>query len=38
MKMDLEEVERGALDWIDLAQKRDGWWAFVNAAMNLQTP
>jgi hypothetical protein len=24
------------MDWIDLAQDRDRWWALVNAVMNLQ--
>jgi len=23
------------MDWIDLAQGRDGWWALLNAVMNL---
>ena len=23
-------------DWINLAQDRDRWWAFMNAAMNVQ--
>jgi len=24
----------GGMDWIDLAQNRDRWWAVVNAVMN----
>jgi hypothetical protein len=24
------------MDWIDLAEDRDSWWALVNALMNLQ--
>jgi hypothetical protein len=28
----------GGLDWIDLAQDRDKWWAVVNMVMNLWVP
>jgi len=31
-------VEGGGMDWIDLAQATDGWWALVNAVMNLRVP
>jgi len=36
--MDLQDVGWRGLDWIDLAQNRDGWQAVVNAEMKIRLP
>jgi hypothetical protein len=38
IKMDIQEVGFGGMDWIKLAQDRDRCWALVNAVMNLWVP
>ena len=38
IKIDLQNVGCGGIDWIKLAHDRDIWRALVNAVMNLQFP
>jgi hypothetical protein len=35
LRMDLREIGLGGVNWIQLAQDRDRWWAVVSAVMNL---
>jgi hypothetical protein len=37
-KLDLRELGRDGMDWIDSAQDRGQWRALVNTVMNLRVP
>jgi hypothetical protein len=38
IKMDLQELGYGDIDWTGLAQGRNRWRALVNAVMNFRVP
>ena len=38
IRMDLQEVDCGYMDWIGLAQYRDRWRTLLSAVMNLRVP
>jgi hypothetical protein len=38
IKMDLREIGRDEVDWIDMAQDRDQWRALVNTVLKLRVP
>jgi len=38
IRMDLQKVGCGYMDWIGLAQDSDSWRTFVSAVMNLRVP
>ena len=38
IRMDLQELGCGYVDWIGLAQDRDRWRTLVSAVMNLRVP
>jgi len=38
IKIGIQEVGCGCMDWIDLAQDRDRWQALVNEVMKLRVP
>ena len=38
IRLHLQEVGCGYMDWIGLAQDRDRWWMLVSVTMNLRVP
>jgi len=37
-RWDIQEVGCGGMDWIDLDEDRDRWWALVKVVMDLRVP
>ena len=38
IKMDLQEIGCGGMDWIELVQDRERWQKLLSVVMNLQIP
>ena len=38
IRLDLQEVGCGYMDWTGLAQDRERWWTLVSAVMNIRVP
>jgi hypothetical protein len=36
--IEMDHMELEGMDWIDMAQDEDKWWAVVNMAMNFRFP
>jgi len=35
IELKVQNIGCGGVDWIEMAQDREKWWAFVNAVMKL---
>jgi hypothetical protein len=38
IKIDVKEIRWEGVEWIELAQDRNRWWAVVNTGINLRDP